>query len=151
MEYQDIETGEKFIPYIIESTVGADRTTLAVLYEAYNIEQLENGEERIVMKFKPSIAPYKLAVLPLIKSKHKEKALELVHEFSKFFTVDYDETASIGKRYRRQDIQGTPFSLTVDDNTLENGTVTIRDRDTMKQITLKIEEVKKYILDKIEF
>lgn len=151
MEYQDIETGEKFIPYIIESTVGADRTTLAVLYEAYNIEPLENGEERIVMKFKPSIAPYKLAVLPLIKSKHKEKALELVHEFSKFFTVDYDETASIGKRYRRQDIQGTPFSLTVDDNTLENCTVTIRDRDTMKQITLKIEEVKTYILDKIEF
>ena len=150
-EYLDPETNEKFIPYIIESTVGCDRAVLAVLDNAYDIETLEDGTTREVMRFIPAIAPYKVAVLPLIKKYHNEKALEIYDILSKYFQVSYDDAGNIGKRYRRQDIMGTPFCITIDDDTLKNNTVTIRDRDTMEQITLKLEEVKNYIKEKIEF
>ena len=150
-EYLDPETNEKFVPYIIESTVGCDRTVLAVLDNSYDEEVLENGETREVMRFSPYLAPYKVAVLPLNKKYHGEKAKELFAKFNKSFMTTYDETASIGKRYRRQDAIGTPFCVTVDDETLNNGTVTLRDRDTMEQIVLKVEEVESYVLDKIKF
>ena len=150
-EYLDPETNEKFVPYIIESTVGCDRTVLAVLDNSYDEEVLENGETREVMRFSPYLAPYKVAVLPLNKKYHGEKAKELFAKFNKSFMTTYDETASIGKRYRRQDAIGTPFCVTVDDETLNNGTVTLRDRDTMEQVVLKLEEVDSYVLDKIKF
>ena len=150
-EYLDPETNEKFIPYIIESTVGCDRTVLAVLDNAYCEEELENGETREVMRFTPYLAPYKLAVLPLNKKYHGEKAKELFEKFNKSFMTTYDETASIGKRYRRQDAIGTPYAITIDDETLNNGTVTLRDRDTMEQIVLKVEEVEAYVTERIKF
>ena len=150
-EYLDPETNEKFVPYIIESTYGCDRMVLAILDNSYDEEELENGETREVMRFSPYLAPYKLAVLPLNKKYHGEKAKELFEKFNKSFMTTYDETASIGKRYRRQDAIGTPFAITVDDETLNNGTVTLRDRDTMEQVVLKLEEVESYILDKIKF
>ena len=150
-EYLDPETNEKFVPYIIESTYGCDRMVLAILDNSYDEETLENGEIREVMRFSPYLAPYKLAVLPLNKKYHGEKAKELYEKFNKSFMTTYDETASIGKRYRRQDAIGTPFAITVDDETLNNGTVTLRDRDTMEQVVLKVEEVENYVLDKIKF
>ncbi len=151
MEYLDPETNEKYIPYVVESTYGLDRTVLALLFDAYNIETLEDGSEREVLKIHPYLAPYKVAVLPLVKKFHTEKAKEVYKKLSKHFMVSYDETASIGKRYRRQDMIGTPYCITVDDNTLNEGTVTIRERDTMKQITLKLDEVEEYIRKNIEF
>lgn len=150
MEYQDPETNEKFIPYIIESTYGLDRSVLAILFEAYEEEKLDN-DTREVMHFHPFLAPYKVAILPLVKKYHKEKAEELYKAFSKEFMTTYDETASIGKRYRRQDVIGTPFCITVDDETINNNTVTIRDRDTMKQITLSIDEAIDYVKSRIKF
>jgi glycyl-tRNA synthetase len=103
------------------------------------------------MHFIPAIATYKVAILPLIKKNHSDKAMEIYSNLSKYFMCTYDDTANIGKRYRRQDVIGTPYCITVDDETLNNGTVTIRDRDTMEQITLKLEDVKKYIEEKIMF
>ena len=150
-EYLDPDTNEKYIPYIIESTYGCDRTVLAILDNSYCKETLENGETREVMKFIPYLAPYKVAVLPLAKKYHSEKANEIYNELSKYFMCSYDEAGSIGKRYRRSDAIGTPWCLTVDNDTLEKGTVTLRDRDTMEQITLKIEEVKDYVLERISF
>ena len=150
-EYLDPETNEKFIPYIIESTVGCDRAVLAVLFDAYNSETLEDGSIREVMRFKPFLAPYKVSVLPLIKKYHNEKALEIYDMLSKYFSTTYDDAGNIGKRYRRQDIIGTPFCITIDDDTLNNDTVTIRDRDTMEQLTLKIDDVVNYIKEKIAF
>ena len=150
-EYLDPETNEKFIPYIIESTYGCDRTTLAVLDNSYCEEELENGETREVMKFIPFLAPYKVAVLPLAKKYHGEKAIEVYNMLSKHFMTSYDETGSIGKRYRRCDAIGTPWCITVDDETINNGTVTVRDRDTMEQITLKLEEVVDYVNERIKF
>lgn len=151
MEYLDPETNEKFIPYIVESTYGVGRIVLAILCEAYDVETLENGEEREVLRLKPSLAPYKVAVLPLMKKNHAEKAGEIYAELNKHFMTAYDETANIGKRYRRQDIIGTPFCVTIDDETLNNGTVTIRERDTMEQITLKLEDLNSYIAEKTAF
>lgn len=151
MEYKEEETGEKFIPYIIESTIGADRLTLALLFNAYHKETLENGEEREYMSFHPYIAPYKVAVLPLVKKYHSEKAREVYHKLQKEFNTDYDESGSIGKRYRREDMMGTPFCITIDEETLKNDTITLRDRDTMGQITLKLDEVVPYINNKIKF
>ncbi len=150
-EYLDPETNEKYIPYIIESTVGADRLTLAILDNAYLEEELENGETREVMKFHPAIAPFKACVLPLVKKYHSEKAEEIYKKLSKNFMTTYDEAGSIGKRYRRQDAIGTPYCITVDDETMKNNTVTIRDRDTMEQITLSLDEVISYINSRIEF
>ena len=150
-EYLDEETREKFVPFIIESTYGLDRTCLALLFNSYTEETLEDGSVREVMKFHPFIAPYKVTVLPLIKKYHSEKANEVYEMLSKHFMSDYDETGNIGKRYRRSDVVGTPFAITIDDNTLNNNTVTIRARDTMEQITLPLDEVVKYIEDKIKF
>lgn len=150
LEYQDPETNEKFIPNVIEYSIGADRLTLAILCEAYEEEKLEN-DTREVMHFHPALAPYKAAILPLVKKYHKDKAEEVYQMFSKRFMTTYDETGSIGKRYRRQDVIGTPYCITIDDETINNGTVTIRDRDTMKQITLSLNDAINYIKEKIEF
>ena len=150
-EYLDPETNEKYIPYVVESTVGLDRTVLAVLCEAYEEETLEDGQTREVMHILPYLAPYKVAILPLIKKNHAEKAKEVYRELSKYFMCTYDESGNIGKRYRREDVIGTPWCITIDDETINNNTVTIRDRDTMKQITLNIDEVKDYVLEKINF
>ena len=150
-EYLDPETNEKFIPYIIESTYGCDRTVLAILDNSYCEEELENGETREVMKFIPYLAPFKVAVFPLAKKYHSEKALEVYNMLNKHFMTSYDDTGSIGKRYRRSDAIGTPWCVTVDDETINNVTVTIRDRDTMEQITLKLEEVVNYIEERINF
>ena len=151
MEYLDPETNEKYIPYVIESSVGCDRLTLALLCNAYREETLENGETREVMSFIPALAPYKVAVLPLMKKYHSEKAKEIYNTLCKYFMVTYDETGNIGKRYRRQDVIGTPMCITIDENTLNNNTVTVRDRDTMEQITIKIDEIVDYINKKIVF
>ena len=150
-EYLDPETNEKFTPYVIESTYGCDRMVLTILDNSYDEEVLENGETREVMRFLPCLAPYKVAILPLNKKYHGEKAKELFAKFNKSFMTTYDETASIGKRYRRQDAIGTPFCITVDDETLNKGTVTLRDRDTMEQIVLNIDEVEAYVQERIKF
>ncbi len=151
MEYLDPVTNERFIPYIVESTVGVDRGVLAFLFEAYHEEELPDGTTREVMKFHPFLAPYKATILPLIKKKHSEKAREIFQMLSKEFAVDYDETGSIGKRYRRSEIYGTPYAITVDEDTLNNSTVTVRDRDTMQQEVLKLEDVAAYIKARIQF
>jgi glycyl-tRNA synthetase len=154
MEYIDPVTNEKYIPYCIEPSLGADRVTLAFLCNAYHEETVAdvNGNEdtRVVMKFHPALAPFKAAVLPLTK-KQTDKASELRTELAKHFAVDFDIPGSIGKRYRRQDEIGTPFCITVDFETEEDGCATIRDRDTMKQIRLPLEKVKEYILEQIQF
>ncbi|MGM9876397.1 MAG: glycine--tRNA ligase [Bacilli bacterium] len=150
-EYQDPETNEKFVPYIIESTYGLDRTVLALLFNAYYEEELEDGTTREVMKFHPFLAPYKACVLPLVKKYHSEKATEIYNKLSKSFMCSYDETGSIGKRYRRQDVIGTPYCITIDDDTINNGTVTIRDRDTMEQTIIKIDDIENYIEERIKF
>ncbi len=150
MLYLDPYTNEKYIPNVIEYSIGADRLTLAVLCEAYDEETLEGGDTRVVMHFHPAIAPYKVAVLPLQKNLG-EKANEVFARLSKHFMVTYDEAGSIGKRYRRQDEIGTPMCVTVDFDTLENNTVTIRDRDTMEQIRLSIDELVDYVNKKIAY
>ncbi len=149
-QYTDPETGEKFIPYCIEPSVGADRVTLAFLCDSYEEEQLEDGDTRTVLHLHPALAPYKVAVLPLSK-KLSEKAEEVYTKLSKKFMCDYDEAGSIGKRYRREDEIGTPYCVTIDFDTLEDGTVTVRDRDTMEQIRLKIDEVAAWVEEKLEF
>ena len=150
MLYLDPITNEKYIPTVIEYSIGADRLMLAVLTEAYTEETLADGDTRVVLKLHPAIAPYKVAILPLQKNIN-EKALELYNQLSKKFMCMYDEAGSIGKRYRRQDEIGVPFSVTIDFDTYEDGTVTIRDRDTMEQIRLPMSEVEKYIEEKIQF
>lgn len=151
-EYMDPETNSKFIPYIIESTYGLDRTVLALLCEAYDEEVLdeEKNDTRVVLHLNPAIAPYKAAVLPLSK-KLSDKAFEIQQKLSKSFMVDFDVTGSIGKRYRRQDEIGTPFCITYDFETEETGKVTIRNRDTMQQDIVAIEDIENYINEKIKF
>lgn len=151
MEYLDPETNEKFIPYIIESTYGLDRTVLALLFNAYHKETLEDGTTREVMKFHPYLAPYKVAILPLVKKFHSEKAMEIYKDISKSFMATYDESGNIGKRYRREDIIGTPFCVTIDDEILNNNTVTVRYRDTMKQEVVSLDDLKDYINSRIQF
>ena len=148
--YTDPETGEKYVPYCIEPSVGADRVTLAFLCDSYEEQELEDGDTRVVLHLHPALAPYKVAVLPLSK-KLSEKAEEVYEKLSKHFMCDYDETGSIGKRYRREDEIGTPYCVTIDFDTLEDDTVTIRDRDTMEQIRLKIDEVAEWVKAKLEF
>ena len=150
-KYLDPDTNEKYIPYIIESTYGLDRTILALLFECLHKEKLANGEERDVLKISPFLAPYKVAVLPLIKKNHSEKAKEIYNNLSKYFMTSYDDAGNIGKRYRRSDAIGTPFCITIDDETLNNNTVTLRNRDTMEQIVLKIDEIVPYVMEKITF
>ena len=151
MRYFDPETNEKYLPYVIEPSVGLDRLTLALINESYKNEELEDGTTREVFKIHPFLAPIKVTVLPLVKKIHGEKAQEIYRDLAKNFMVSYDESGNIGKRYRRADAVGTPFCITIDDETLNNGTVTLRDRDTMEQITLKLDEVKDYVNSKIEF
>ena len=150
MEYFDPETNEKYVPYVIEPSLGVERLFLAVITEAYDEEQLEDGTTRNVMHFHPYLAPVKAAVLPLSK-KLADKAGEIADELSKYFCVDYDDAGAIGKRYRRQDEIGTPFCITYDFDSVEDGCVTVRERDSMKQERMPIADVKKYIEDRIAF
>ena len=148
LEYLDPETNEKYVPYCIEPSVGLDRLVLMSLCDAYDEEQVGDNDTRIVMHLSPAVAAYKAAVLPLSK-KLEEKAREIESILCKYMNVVYDDTGSIGKRYRRQDAIGTPYCVTVDFDTLEDNAVTIRDRDTMQQIRLPINELSKYLLVKI--
>ncbi len=149
-EYTDPITGEKYIPYCIEPSLGADRMTLAFLTEAYDEEEIAEGDTRVVMRFHPAIAPIKAAVLPLSK-KLSEGAMELYQKLASHFMCEYGESGSIGKRYRRQDEIGTPFCITYDFDSPEKGTVTVRERDTMQQVTLPIDEVAAYIEERLKF
>ena len=148
LQYLDPYTNEKFVPYCVEPAVGVDRMVLACLCEAYDEEQLEK-DTRVVMHLHPALAPYKVAVLPLSKQL-KDEAEELLFKFVKEFSTTYDETASIGKRYRRQDSIGTPFCVTVDFDSNEQKTYTLRDRDTMEQVRLSYEEIVQYVKEKIK-
>lgn len=150
LSYLDPTTNEKYIPYCIEPSLGADRVALAFLCEAYDEEELEGGDVRTVMHLHPALAPFKAAVLPLSK-KLSEKALEVYGMLAKKFNVDYDEAGSIGKRYRREDEIGTPFCITIDFDTMEDETVTVRDRDTMEQVRMPISNLVSYIEEKMEF
>ena len=150
MTYLDPTTNEKYIPYCIEPSLGADRVALAFLVDAYDEEELEGGDVRTVMHLHPALAPYKAAVLPLSK-KLSEKADEVYSMLAKNFNIEYDETGSIGKRYRRQDEIGTPFCITVDFETENDGCVTIRHRDSMTQERVKIEELNNFIAKSLEF
>ena len=150
-EYLDPETNEKIIPYIVESTYGVGRSVLAFLFEAYEEETLPNGDTREVLHLHPFLAPYKVSIQPLIKKLHSEAATELYNMVSKHFMTSYDEAGNIGKRYRRQDVIGTPFCITVDDETINNGTVTIRDRDSMEQEVIKIDEIINYVNSRVQF
>ena len=150
LSYQDPETNEKYVPYVIEPSLGADRVLLAFLCNGYEEEEIAEGDVRTVLHLHPALAPYKVAVLPLSK-KLSEKANEVYDELSKEFMCDYDEAGSIGKRYRREDEIGTPFCVTIDFDTLDDESVTIRDRDTMEQVRVKIEDLKDWISKKIEF
>ncbi len=150
MTYFDPETNEHYIPYVIEPSLGADRVALAFLVDAYDEEELEGGDTRVVLHLHPALAPVKAAVLPLSK-KLSEKALELYDELAREFAVDFDETGSIGKRYRREDEIGTPFCITYDFDTENDGCVTVRDRDTMQQVRIPVSEVKAYIKERLSF
>ena len=151
LHYQDPVTNEKYIPYVIEPSLGVERLFLAVLANAYEEEALEDGQTRTVLKIHPALAPYKVAVLPLIKKRHREEAKRVQVKLAKHFMTTYDESAQIGRRYRRQDAIGTPLALTIDDTTLEEGTYTLRNRDTMEQVTLKEEALIDYIENSINF
>lgn len=148
--YLDPVTNEQYIPYCVEPSVGVDRLALAFMCEAYTEEELENGDQRVVMKLHPALAPFQAAVLPLSK-KLKEPAQDLYGKLAGKFNADYDETGSIGKRYRREDEIGTPYCITVDFDTLEDQCVTVRDRDTMEQIRIPIDELIPYLEEKISF
>ncbi len=152
LEYFDQTSGKKYIPYVIEPSLGVERLFLAVLCEAYDEEVLdeEKNDTRVVMHFHPALAPFKAAVLPLSKKlgEHAEKVFE---QLSKKFNVDYDDAGSIGKRYRRQDEIGTPYCITFDFDSLEDNCVTVRDRDTMEQVRLPIAEIEGFIAEKLEF
>ena len=151
IEYFDPETNEKYVPYVIEPSLGVERLFLSIVCEAYDEETIGEGDVRTVMHLHPALAPIKAAVLPLTK-KLKDQALEVYTMLSKHFSVDYDEAGQIGKRYRRQDEIGTPFCITYDFDTLEkDGCVTVRDRDTMEQERIKIEDLVEYLNKKLEF
>ena len=150
-EYQDPFTNEKYIPYCIEPSLGADRVALAFLCDAYDEETLEGGDIRNVLHLHPALAPFKAAVLPLQKNKLGDKAKEVYAMLAKRFMVDYDETGAIGKRYRREDEIGTPLCITIDFDTLEDETVTVRDRDTMQQVRVPISGLIAYIDNAIDF
>ena len=150
LNYIDPVTNERYIPYVIEPSLGVERMTLAVLSNAYEEEELEGGDTRVVMRFHPALAPVKVAVLPLQKQLN-ERAEALYADLSKQFMCDFDAAGSIGKRYRRQDEIGTPYCVTVDFDTLEDGTVTVRDRDTMAQERIKADELKSYLANKLAY
>ena len=149
LEYLDPDDNTKYLPYVVEPSVGVERMLLSILFSAYNEETDENGNKRVVLRLKPVVAPYKVAVLPLIKKNHADRAKSIYENYSKYFSTVYDDSANIGKRYRRQDAIGTPFCVTIDDETIQNSTVTVRDRDTMMQKKMLIEDVIPYILEKL--
>ncbi len=151
LSYLDPETNERYVPYVIEPSLGVERLFLTVLTDAYTKEDLENGEIREVLKIHPFLAPFKACILPLIKKNHSSKAMEVYKILCSHFMVNYDESGNIGKRYRRSDAIGTPFAITIDDNTINNNTVTVRDRDTMKQEVVSIDDLANYIEEKIKF
>ena len=150
LSYQDPETNEKFVPYVIEPSLGCDRAMLAILCNAYEEEDLGEGDSRVVLHLHPTLAPYKVAILPLSK-KLSDKSQEVYEMLSKDFMCDYDEAGSIGKRYRREDEIGTPYCVTVDFDTLEDGKVTVRDRDTMEQERVAIVDLKNWLTEKTKF
>ncbi|MDD3414960.1 MAG: glycine--tRNA ligase [Lachnospiraceae bacterium] len=149
MEYFDADSNERYIPYIIESTYGLDRLVLSVLFESLFEEEMEGGDSRLVLGIKQSLAPIKVNVLPLIKKRHAEKAHEIYADLSRSMMASYDEAGSIGKRYRRGDAIGIPYTVTIDDETINQGKVTVRERDSMQQESVKIEELKIYLLEKL--
>ena len=151
MEYLDPVTNEKYIPYCIEPSLGVDRMLLAFLCNAYEEQELEGGDVRTVLHLHPALAPYKAAVLPLQKNKLGGLATQVYEQLVKYFPVEYDETGSIGKRYRRQDEIGTPFSICVDFDTEATQTVTVRDRDTMEQERVAIADLRNYIEERLRF
>ena len=152
IQYFDPETGESYTPYVVETSIGLDRMFLAVLSAAYREEKLENGEERVVLRIPPVLAPVKLAVLPLVKKDGlPEIASDIIDDLKFDFNCQYDEKDSIGKRYRRQDAIGTPFCITVDHQTKEDNCVTIRDRDTMSQERIPVAEVGRIIRERTDF
>ena len=150
LTFFDQETNEHYVPYVVEPSLGADRVALAFLVDAYDEEEISEGDVRVVLHLHPALAPVKCAVLPLSK-KLSDKALELYDELAKEWNVEFDETGSIGKRYRREDEIGTPFCITYDFDTENDGCVTVRDRDTMEQVRIPLTEVKNYIAEKIKF
>ncbi len=151
LSYRDPKTGEKYIPHVVEPSTGLSRAMLCVMYDAYTEEDLGDGKMRTVMKFAPSVAPIKVAILPLQKDDNlRAKSREIFDELKKSFVVEYDDSGSIGKSYRRQDEIGTPLCVTVDFDSLEDGAVTVRDRDTMAQERIKIEELERYIAEKVK-
>ena len=150
MEYTDPVTNAKYIPYVVEPSLGVERMFLAVLSNAYDEETLEGGDVRTVLKLHPFLAPYKAAVLPLQKNL-SEKADEVYRALTKKFSCTYDLTGSIGKRYRRQDEIGTPYCITVDFDTLEDNSVTVRERDSMAQVRLPIAQLEKYLDEKTAY
>lgn len=150
MEYLDPVTNEKYVPYCVEPSLGADRVTLAFLVDAYDEEQLDEKDSRVVLRLHPALAPFKAAVLPLSK-KLSQQAEAVLEKLSPKFMCDFDETGSIGKRYRRQDEIGTPFCVTVDFETETDGCVTVRERDSMEQVRIKIEELEAYIGERVAF
>lgn len=150
MEYIDPVSNERYIPYVIEPSLGADRAVLAFLCNAYDEEIIEGGETRVVMRFHHALAPYKVAILPLQK-KLSEKADMIYASLSKLFACTYDDAASIGKRYRRQDEIGTPYCVTVDFDTLEDNSVTIRERDSMAQIRINVDELENYFMKNLKY
>ena len=152
LDYFDPETNERYIPYVIEPSLGVERLFLTILTEAYDEEVVdaEKNDTRVVLRLHPTLAPFKCAILPLSK-KLNEQATEIFTSLSKKFNVDYDDAGSIGKRYRRQDEIGTPFCITYDFDSIEDGCVTVRDRDTMEQVRLPIADLEKYIEEKIAF
>ena len=148
--YQDPVTNEKYVPYCIEPSLGADRVALAFLCDAYDEEELDGGDVRTVLHLHPALAPYKAAVLPLSK-KLSDKAEEVFDELIKYHNIEMDANGSIGKRYRREDEIGTPYCITVDFDTLEDNTVTVRDRDTMEQVRMPISDLKAFLDEKVLF
>jgi len=150
MEYMDPTTNEKYVPYCIEPSLGADRVALAFLVDAYDEEKLEGDDTRVVLHLHPALAPIKAAILPLSK-KLSEQAGELFGQLSKKWRVEFDETGSIGKRYRRQDEIGTPYCITYDFDSVEDGAVTVRERDSMEQVRIPIGELEAYLEEKLAF
>ncbi|MFD0867981.1 MULTISPECIES: glycine--tRNA ligase [Paenibacillus] len=148
--YIDTETNERYIPYCIEPSLGADRVTLAFFIDAYEEQELEGGDSRTVLHLHPALAPYKAAILPLSK-KLSEGARQVFADLAKHFMVDYDEAGSIGKRYRRHDEIGTPFCITYDFDSETDGQVTVRDRDTMEQVRIPVDQLRAYIEEKLVF
>jgi glycyl-tRNA synthetase len=153
LQYFDEETKQSFFPYVIEPSVGVERSMLAFLLDSYCEEEAENGEKRIVLKLNPLLSPIKMAIFPLVRNQEiiRKKAQEIYFALKQElpYSIDYDEVGSIGRRYRRQDEIGTPWCVTIDHQTLEDDTVTIRDRDTMKQERISIKEIKQWLQEKI--